>query len=262
MKPKLLIILLFLIFNSSYGQVDTINDCNTLKWKTTQLFHCYYVGDDYYLDTLEGKSININKYNPCYFAYEIENVSNDTFFQNENIHIYCRFAAHVDTGYLDYCFSIKYYFKLEADKIPNFISIYRLSAQVDPSYFYSKIEENTGVTPDKIDYWSFYCVVYHSDKDGYYSDSIINLGKMETTFKFTEGDNIKNYSNSETVLLYPNPANYNLTVENENIPIKDICLYNLMGQKVKHVYVNSNEITLDVNTLPAGIYIAKINTEQ
>ncbi len=62
--------------------------------------------------------------------------------------------------------------------------------------------------------------------------------------------------------VYPNPTNNNLTIESENALMKDIYLYNAMGQQVKHVSINANQSNIEVNNLPIGMYILKINTNQ
>ena len=85
---------------------------------------------------------------------------------------------------------------------------------------------------------------------------------MEVAFKFTEGNKILQYNHLDEFVLYPNPANEYLTIDNENIPIEEACFYNLMGQKVKQIPVNSMQTTINIQDLPAGIYIVKINTEQ
>ena len=61
--------------------------------------------------------------------------------------------------------------------------------------------------------------------------------------------------------MYPNPANEYLTIENENIPIEEACFYNLMGQKVKQIPINSSKAIINTQDLKQGMYIVKIQTE-
>jgi hypothetical protein len=116
---------------------------------------------------------------------------------------------------------------------------------------------------------------YYGWRDNYFYDDSKNLIALKSFDK----DSLDNWNiyistyykynslqinniNRQLFSVFPNPANNNLTIKNENVPIKDVCLYNLMGQKVKQVFINSNETTLDVSALPAGMYIAKIKTEE
>lgn len=64
------------------------------------------------------------------------------------------------------------------------------------------------------------------------------------------------------ISIFPNPANNQLTLDNEQSKIKEVIIYDILGRQMKQVIVNDVKTTLDVSTLPAGIYIAKINTEQ
>jgi hypothetical protein len=127
--------------------------------------------------------------------------------------------------------------------------------------FYDILENKKGITPDKIDHWTFSFFVYWSSTDSSYSDSIINLAKMEVAFKFTEGNKILQYNHLDEFVLYPNPANEYLTIENENIPIEEACFYNLMGQKVKQIPINSSKAIINTQDLKQGMYIVKIQTE-
>ena len=59
--------------------------------------------------------------------------------------------------------------------------------------------------------------------------------------------------------FYPNPVVDYLNISTtENI--KDVTIYNLLGQQVLHKTVNGLGSTLDLSGLPAGNYIARVNT--
>jgi hypothetical protein len=61
--------------------------------------------------------------------------------------------------------------------------------------------------------------------------------------------------------VYPNPAVSNVTVT-AGQDITDIALFNLAGAQVSaDVLVNGNQATLNVDNLPAGIYILKANDQ-
>jgi len=262
MKSKSLILLILISVLYSYAQEDSVNYCNTLKWKTTMLYHIYHIDETLYKDTIENKEININEYNPCYFGVYIKNVSNDTFYPQERLNVFSEFDAYADTGYISGFYMLNWT-ELPCTINPNesfgFVLTQKINVKAD---FYDILENKTGITPDKIDHWTFRAFVYWSSTDEYYSDSIINLAKMEVAFKFTEGNRILQYNHLDEFVLYPNPANEYLTIENENIPIEEACFYNLMGQKVKQIPINSSKAIINTQDLKQGMYIVKIQTEQ
>ena len=261
MKSKSLILLFLISVYYSYAQEDSVNYCNTLKWKTIMLFHYYFIDEIDYKDTLQDKEININDYNPCYFAVFLKNMSNDTCYSTEKIWAENRFKAYADTGYI-YSFYNQGWIQIPWTIYPNesfgFVLDPPINVKAD---FYDILENKKGITPDKIDHWTFSFFVYWSSTDSSYSDSIINLAKMEVAFKFTEGNRILQYNHLDEFVLYPNPANEYLTIENENIPIEEACFYNLMGQKVKQIPINSSKAIINTQDLKQGMYIVKIQTE-
>ncbi|WPR71384.1 T9SS type A sorting domain-containing protein [Flavobacterium sp. NG2] len=69
----------------------------------------------------------------------------------------------------------------------------------------------------------------------------------------------------ETLKAYPNPTNGKFTIDLEtNIDQIDVKFYNLMSQLVmsKTVVVQNNQIQLDLDNLPTGVYIAKLALEK
>jgi hypothetical protein len=59
------------------------------------------------------------------------------------------------------------------------------------------------------------------------------------------------------MMIYPNPANDFVTISfNENAD--QILIYNLIGKKVKIIGVQNREERININDLPAGIYIAQL----
>lgn len=71
-------------------------------------------------------------------------------------------------------------------------------------------------------------------------------------------------STSMNVLLYPNPASTNLTVEipglTQNNQFK-ICLYSLQGTLLEEISFQGNSGILDINHLSPGMYLLSIKTE-
>ena len=59
--------------------------------------------------------------------------------------------------------------------------------------------------------------------------------------------------------LYPNPAMSQLTVNNGNIPMQTIIVYNVIGKEVLKISdVNRSQTELDIANLQAGLYFVKV----
>jgi sugar lactone lactonase YvrE len=63
------------------------------------------------------------------------------------------------------------------------------------------------------------------------------------------------------IALYPNPAKDALYISLQE-QIKEIRIYDLLGQLVKHQYWNNNEATINIEKLSVGIYLVKIRTNK
>jgi YVTN family beta-propeller protein len=62
------------------------------------------------------------------------------------------------------------------------------------------------------------------------------------------------------IKIYPNPANYNLTIET---PAQStIQILNIEGQLIKTLTTSGNKTNIDVAALPGGIYFVKVKTER
>ncbi len=64
------------------------------------------------------------------------------------------------------------------------------------------------------------------------------------------------------MLLFPNPAHAQLTIQSANQPINEITITNLLGQEIKgerREGIGQREVRIDVSGLPEGIYFVKIN---
>jgi len=61
--------------------------------------------------------------------------------------------------------------------------------------------------------------------------------------------------------IYPNPTNGQLTINNEQLTIKNVEIYDIVGQVVftSAVSAMSPEMTIDINHLASGMYFLKVN---
>ncbi len=69
------------------------------------------------------------------------------------------------------------------------------------------------------------------------------------------------YSQKKIITLYPNPANEIITIDAEGDACgkKELYLYNSLGKLIKVVKMEETKHTLDVSSLPKGVYLLKMN---
>ena len=67
--------------------------------------------------------------------------------------------------------------------------------------------------------------------------------------------------NQVKVQVYPNPAANQLTISSDET-IQDVKIFNVSGQLVQNIKMNSKTSTVNVSALKSGVYIAQIQTEK
>lgn len=63
-------------------------------------------------------------------------------------------------------------------------------------------------------------------------------------------------SDSEPLVVYPNPVTETLTIK--GVPMRQVEVFNLMGQKVLNETCHEEVIRLDVSSLAAGVYVLRV----
>ena len=76
----------------------------------------------------------------------------------------------------------------------------------------------------------------------------------------TETVGISDYE--QMISLYPNPNNGRFTINNEQLIMNNVQVYDVYGKLLKTVEVNANTAELDVRELSAGMYFVRISTEK
>ncbi|OQA93328.1 MAG: hypothetical protein BWY27_00052 [Bacteroidetes bacterium ADurb.Bin234] len=87
----------------------------------------------------------------------------------------------------------------------------------------------------------------------------LNELEKEFYFKVLKGSSIKEV-NPQHISIYPNPANTILYIDNGDIAMQELLLYDVSGRLLKRVSVHVNTTSLDVSDLQNGIYLIKITT--
>jgi len=78
-------------------------------------------------------------------------------------------------------------------------------------------------------------------------------------YKYNANLSINEADFSNTINLYPNPAQDHITINNtSNSTITLVEIYNLLGAKVDEITVNNHEAVIDVSKLKTGTYFFKI----
>ena len=85
-------------------------------------------------------------------------------------------------------------------------------------------------------------------------------GASNTVTFSTQTVGIDSYE--QTISLYPNPNNGQFIINNEQLTINNVQVYDVYGKLLKTVEVNANTAELDVRELSAGMYFVRVNTEK
>jgi hypothetical protein len=94
-----------------------------------------------------------------------------------------------------------------------------------------------------------------------FCDSIQELSSMSFHFNVVNSTGINEFSEN-SLSVFPNPANEQITLDDGQGVIKDISIYDIMGRKIRKHSINTTKSTLDVSNLQSGMYFLKILTEQ
>ncbi|PJC62190.1 MAG: hypothetical protein CO022_05855, partial [Flavobacteriales bacterium CG_4_9_14_0_2_um_filter_32_27] len=68
--------------------------------------------------------------------------------------------------------------------------------------------------------------------------------------------------NSTALLIYPNPANDFITIENTIMAIDEIVIYDITGKTIKTILPKTNTTKVNVSDLSDGVYFIKISNNK
>jgi hypothetical protein len=88
------------------------------------------------------------------------------------------------------------------------------------------------------------------------------VGEYGTILKTTNGGTglTDLYSNPNHLKLYPNPTSTNITIE--TTAKGHLCIPNLNGKELLHQEITPPSVTLDVSSLPTGVYFVRLTGEK
>jgi hypothetical protein len=257
---KIIFILTFLLTGTIFVYSQ---DCDTLKIKVIETNYCKSsIGD--ITGKLEGAEINIDTLPVLYNYVEIVNISGDTFYKEDVMHIYtATFVYYLydnDTTRQLYNAIAGYYFPrifLPNDTLRLYVEIPFYISDV-----LSKIEQKdtliTMLNRTRCD--MIHAIVYTS-KDGSYSERVWYAGADTATFYIIR--NKVDVSILETeqknISIFPNPAQAQITVTNAQDAL--LRLYNILGQEVLQTHSIEENIIINTSYLPKGLYVLKVEKE-
>ncbi len=65
-----------------------------------------------------------------------------------------------------------------------------------------------------------------------------------------------------TIEISPNPATSEIKITTTNAVMKEAHIYTMMGQCIHQSTINNSQSTIDISSLPAGMYIAEVISEK
>jgi electron transfer flavoprotein alpha subunit len=93
------------------------------------------------------------------------------------------------------------------------------------------------------------------------SDAFMAKFKDTTYLPPITAINIANSNSSNSVFIYPNPAQTNLTLEHSALKaIEEVSIYNLLGEVISSQKASTEKVNLDISYLQEGIYLVKAKT--
>ena len=88
-------------------------------------------------------------------------------------------------------------------------------------------------------------------------DYDFHVGYMELTSALS----VQEIELSQSLRVYPNPVTNSLTIQAQ-MTIKEIVVFNMLGQQMSGLTTNANRVSIDMSNYPTGIYFAKVTTDQ
>ena len=85
-----------------------------------------------------------------------------------------------------------------------------------------------------------------------------NEGSTSMNIVVKNSMNVGDWSN--TAKVYPNPTNGKVNIEAEGM--KQVTVFNAMGQRVYGTEVDADQLSIDMKQFPAGSYIIRIVTTE
>ena len=109
-------------------------------------------------------------------------------------------------------------------------------------------------------YYYYKVIAYYEEIDCLSAPALVKGTENEFVLPFFYSETGVNENAEHNIGIYPNPANEKITIEAQNI--ESVSIVNVMGQTVYQTSVNEDNMVIDVNDFPAGIYMIHVVTDE
>ena len=89
----------------------------------------------------------------------------------------------------------------------------------------------------------------------------VNSDATELISFTTSADGVIDYVLDNSTILYPNPTTGIITIKNDDVIMNQVAVYDVYGKLLMTLDVNANLISIDASSFAAGLYFAKVQTE-
>lgn len=87
-----------------------------------------------------------------------------------------------------------------------------------------------------------------------------NSSEFSADYSFTTTTGVNDYVNN--MVLYPNPTTGQFRIENSELRIETVEVYDVYGKLIKTVKVEDHQVVMDLSGNAAGVYFARIYTDK
>jgi hypothetical protein len=88
-----------------------------------------------------------------------------------------------------------------------------------------------------------------------------SIVKARSNVKNNRGIGINNFTNSNQIKIYPNPANNELLISlSKNCNNSQILIMNVLGETIKNISTTNTETKINISEIENGVYFVKVNT--
>lgn len=231
-----------------------------LKGDLTFVWNKCWYKDQYY--TCDEVSFKIKDLEGNVLYEDGEDIEPGILFEYNNDCISCARPNNLRGEYVmqDGSFGAKLYWNLNSDNVQKF-NIYR---SLDNSNYELIAEVNADTQNVEYEYYNeeneigsyYYKVMAYYDNSGETCESEPALTEYGDDFVMIDITSLADMMND--VKIYPNPTEGKFYVQADNI--KEISVYNLVGQEIISYIVDNDNCTIDLSNFDEGIYFVKINT--
>ncbi len=93
------------------------------------------------------------------------------------------------------------------------------------------------------------------------TDEAENTATCSNDVTVTVASGLNDVTQEYGIIIYPNPATNQLTIDNGQLTIKNIAILDITGKAIKQWTINNSQFTIDMSDLNNGIYFIKVNNQ-